>query len=155
LAYNPSAMCSHVIIDSALDTGGLLRESYRDAGKVKKRTLANLSDWSAARLDALRLALRGELKPHGITVSVLCPPDTDTAGFKTENLTKPEETRAISAAAKVLSPGAVADELLRGMARETFLIIPGLDSRMSALAKRLVPGVVYWVMDRAVGKVRS
>ena len=99
-------------------------------------------------------ALRGELKPHGITVSVLCPPDTDTPGFKTENLTKPEETRAISAAAKVLSPGAVVDALLRGMARETFLIIPGLDSRMGVLAKRLVPGVVYWVMDRAVAKVR-
>ena len=99
-------------------------------------------------------ALRGELKPHGITVSVLCPPDTDTPGFKTENLTKPEETRAISAAAKALSPGAVADALLRGMARETFLIIPGLDSRMGVLAKRFVPGVVYWVMDRAVAKVR-
>jgi 3-dehydrosphinganine reductase len=100
-------------------------------------------------------ALRGELKPHGITVSVLCPPDTDTPGFQTENLTKPEETRAISAAAKVLSAGAVADALLRGMAREAFLIIPGFDSRMSALAKRLVPGVVYWVMDRAVAKVRQ
>jgi len=100
-------------------------------------------------------ALRGELKPHGITVSVLCPPDTDTPGFKTENLTKPEETRAISGTAKVLSAGAVADELLRGMARERFLIIPGLDSRMVVLAKRFVPGVVYWMMDRAVAKVRS
>jgi 3-dehydrosphinganine reductase len=100
-------------------------------------------------------ALRGELKPHGITVSVLCPPDTDTPGFKTENLTKPEETRAISATTKVLSAEAVADELLRGMARGTFLIIPGLDSRLSALAKRLAPGVVYWVMDRAVAKVGS
>jgi len=100
-------------------------------------------------------ALRGELKPHGITVSVLCPPDTDTPGFKTENLTKPAETRAISATTKVLSAEAVADALLRGMARGTFLIIPGLDSRMGVLAKRLVPGVVYWVMDRAVAKVRS
>jgi 3-dehydrosphinganine reductase len=100
-------------------------------------------------------ALRGELKPHGITVSVLCPPDTDTPGFKTENLTKPEETRAISATTKVLSAGAVADELLRGMARERFLIIPGLDNRMVVLAKRFVPGLVYWVMDRAVAKVIS
>ena len=61
-------------------------------------------------------ALRSELKPHGITVSVLCPPDTDTPGFATENLTKPEETRAISATAKVLPPAAIADALLRGMA---------------------------------------
>ena len=98
-------------------------------------------------------ALRSELKPHGITVSVLCPPDTDTPGFATENQTKPEETRAISATAKVVSPDAVADELLRGMARERFLIIPGFDSRLGVLAKRFVPGVVQRVMDRTVAKV--
>ncbi len=100
-------------------------------------------------------ALRGELKPHGIAVSVLCPPDTATPGFETENLTKPEETRAISASAKVLPPAAIADELLRGMERETFLIIPGRDGRLGVLAKRLVPGVVSWVMDRTVTQVRQ
>lgn len=36
----------------------LLRESYRDQGKVKKRTLANLSACSDAEIDALQLALR-------------------------------------------------------------------------------------------------
>jgi len=98
-------------------------------------------------------ALRGELKPHGITVSVLCPPDTDTPGFETENLTKPEETRAISAQSKILPPDAIADALLRGMARSTFLIIPGRDGQLGVLAQRLVPGVVRWVMDRTVAKV--
>ncbi|MFI5394130.1 MAG: SDR family oxidoreductase [Candidatus Binatia bacterium] len=98
-------------------------------------------------------ALRGELKPQGITVSVLCPPDTETPGFATENLTKPEETRAISASAKVLSPAAVADALLRGMARGTFLIIPGVDGRLGVLTKRFAPAVAYWVMDRTVAKV--
>ena len=100
-------------------------------------------------------ALRSELKPHGITVSVLCPPDTDTPGFVTENLTKPEETHAISASAKVLSPAAVAAALLRGMTRGTFVIIPGLESRMGVLAKRLAPGLVHLVMDRTVAKVRQ
>ena len=37
----------------------LLRESYRDGDKIKKRTLANLSDWPTARIEALRLVLRG------------------------------------------------------------------------------------------------
>jgi 3-dehydrosphinganine reductase len=114
------------------------------------------TDYCAAKFALIGFseALRGELKPHGIKVSVLCPPDTDTPGLESENLTKPAETRAIAAAAKLLSAGAVADELVRGMAREAFLIIPGFDSRMSALAKRLAPSVVYWVMDRAVAKVR-
>jgi len=98
-------------------------------------------------------ALRSECKPHGITVSVLCPPDTDTPGFATENLTKPEETRAISASAKVLSPAAIADALVRGMAQRRFLIIPGLDGRLGVVAKRFIPGLVYWVMDRSIAKV--
>jgi Transposase DDE domain len=38
----------------------LLRESYRDDGKVKNRTLANLSDWPAERIDQLRAVLRGD-----------------------------------------------------------------------------------------------
>jgi transposase len=38
----------------------LLRESYRDGDKIKKRTLANLSDWPAAKIEALRRVLRGD-----------------------------------------------------------------------------------------------
>jgi hypothetical protein len=44
----------------------LLRESYRDGAKVKNRTLANLSDWPAERIETLRAALRGDkLVPAG------------------------------------------------------------------------------------------
>src|SRR5487761_404151 len=38
----------------------LLRESFRENGKVKNRTLANLSHGPKARLEALRRLLRGE-----------------------------------------------------------------------------------------------
>jgi transposase len=62
-----------------------LRESYRADGKVKNRTLANLSDWPAAKLDALRAVLRGatnvtaledafeilRTRPHGHVAAVL------------------------------------------------------------------------------------
>src|SRR5512132_1771425 len=37
----------------------LLRESYREGGKVKNRTLANLSRWPEERVDALARVLRG------------------------------------------------------------------------------------------------
>ena len=37
----------------------LLRESFREHGKVKNRTLANLSGWSSERVEALRHVLRG------------------------------------------------------------------------------------------------
>jgi len=38
----------------------LLREAFREDGKVKNRTLANLSHWPPARVEALRRALRGD-----------------------------------------------------------------------------------------------
>ncbi len=62
-----------------------LRESYRDDGKVKKRTIANLSDWPTARVEEFRSFLKGakigtkrrdafELtrsRPHGNVAAVL------------------------------------------------------------------------------------
>ena len=39
----------------------LLRESFRQDGKVKNRTLLNISSWPAPRIAALRRLLRGEL----------------------------------------------------------------------------------------------
>jgi hypothetical protein len=41
----------------------LLRESYREAGKVKNRTLANLSAWPEAKVDALSRVLKGQPPP--------------------------------------------------------------------------------------------
>src|SRR5512147_1136574 len=62
----------------------LLRESWRDGGKVKTRTLANLSHWPDAKVEALRRVLRGETLvasadrfaieralPHGHVAAVL------------------------------------------------------------------------------------
>src|SRR6266403_2017908 len=43
----------------------LLRESYREGGKVKNRTLANLSSWPEAKVEALARALKG-LPPAGL-----------------------------------------------------------------------------------------
>ena len=39
----------------------LLRESYRDGGKVKKRTLANLTHWPTDKVEGLRRVLRNEI----------------------------------------------------------------------------------------------
>jgi len=39
----------------------LLRETFREGGKVKKRTLANITHWPAAKIEALRRLLRDEV----------------------------------------------------------------------------------------------
>jgi len=43
----------------------LLREGYREDGKVKSRTLANLSHWPLAKIERLREVLRDEVLPGG------------------------------------------------------------------------------------------
>ena len=48
-------------------------------------------------------ALRHELKPYNIGMSVLYPPDTDTPGFEKENRTKPGECAMMSSKVKLLS----------------------------------------------------
>jgi len=44
----------------------LLRESYREAGKVKNRTLANLSSWPEAKVEALSRVLKGQPPPAAL-----------------------------------------------------------------------------------------
>ena len=50
----------HIVPNRGSPATVLLRESYREGSKVRKRTLANLSDLSAEQIDAIRAALRGE-----------------------------------------------------------------------------------------------
>src|ERR1700740_3160639 len=50
----------------------LRRESYREAGKTKNRTLANLSRWPAERIEQLRAVLRGDkLLPTAEAVEIV------------------------------------------------------------------------------------
>jgi short-subunit dehydrogenase len=112
------------------------------------------TDYCAAKFAVIGFseALRSELKRFGVRVFVLCPPDTDTPGFEAENQSKPPETRAVSSAARLMTADAVAAELLRGIERRRLLIIPGVESRFAALAKRFFPGLVEWITDRAIAK---
>src|SRR6516162_10257635 len=63
----------------------LLREGWREGSRTRKRTLANLTDWPPAQVEALRAVLRGDIptlapsagfsiertRPHGHVAAVL------------------------------------------------------------------------------------
>ena len=51
----------HIVPNRGSPPTVLLRESFREGSKVGKRTLANLSSLSAAQIEAVRAALRGEV----------------------------------------------------------------------------------------------
>ena len=97
-------------------------------------------------------ALRAEMWPLKVAVSVCLPPDTDTPQLAFENQYKPKETKAIAGTVKTLSAEAVAEDMLQGVAAGRFEIVPGLDGRVTLAAQRWVPGIVRWYCDRAQGK---
>ena len=115
------------------------------------------SDYCASKFAVMGFseALRSELKPFGIRVAVLCPSDTDTPALAIENRTKPEETRAISENAGLLQPEDVAAALIRGIRKNRAVIVPGVEGKLTWLAKRWLPGLVERIMDRTIRRVQA
>lgn len=95
-------------------------------------------------------SLRSELKPHGVWVSLLCPPDTDTPMLAAEAALKPPETAALSKSAGVLTADQVAMAAMKGLRRHTAVIVPGLEGSFTALAQRFAPGIVERIADRII-----
>jgi len=97
--------------------------------------------------------LRAELRPHGVGVSVVYPPDTDTPQLHEENKVKPIETFAISGNARVWSADEVANCVLKGVRRGRFSITPGWEltllARFNCLIQPLLHRVFDWQTDRA------
>lgn len=104
-------------------------------------------------LRGLAETLRGELKPLGIKIAVVYPPDTDTPQLRTENLTKPPETREITAMAGIWKPEDVAKAIVRGLDKGEFAITPGIEMTLLNRLHSLVSPGLNWYFDRLVTKI--
>jgi len=104
-------------------------------------------------LVGLAEVLRQELKPHGIQISILFPPDTDTPGFEVENRSKPEETALLSSNVKVMTAQAVAEAFVEGLLRRSYFILPG-EAGLVWRVNRLFPWLVRWIGDRQYRQAR-
>jgi len=101
-------------------------------------------------------ALRAEMKPHGIRVSVAFPPDTDTPQLAYEAPYKPGETKAISGNAKALPAETVARSILQQAEIGAFMIFPGFDSRLFyLLTSKLPKSLVFTVLDRMAASAKK
>jgi len=100
-------------------------------------------------------ALRFELLPHGISVHVVLPPDTDTPALDAERQMRPAETEAIAGNIKAIAPARVGEAVLRGIERGKFHIIPDATSRFYFRLKGLLPEVFFWIVDSDVRKAQK
>lgn len=103
-------------------------------------------------------ALRQELKPHGVSVSVVFPPTTRTPGLERENRLKPPECVLIEGQVRERSAEEVAVAVLRGIERQSRYILPGIDTKLcfllAHLPRQLTGWAEYWLIDRVIAKAR-
>lgn len=74
--------------------------------------------------------LRSEVKPHGIDVSVVLPPDTDTPQLAFEHSIIPETTKKINQSGTVMTAEKVAHVIIQGIGRKQFTIVPGFEGKL-------------------------
>jgi len=106
-------------------------------------------------LRGLAEALRAELKDTGVHVAIVYPPDTDTPQLVEESLTKPIETKAITAGGGLWTAEAVARVTLEGVARGRFSITPGFQITALAWLHSIIAPVLHWTFDRTARKARE
>ena len=139
----------------------LLRESFREAGKVRNRTVANLSHWPAAQIEALRQVLKGETpttavasfdvirsRPHGHVAAVLgtmqrlgLPPLLDSCDSRSR--------RAVLAliASRILQPGSKL-ATSRALREETCHHTLGESLGLSAIKEDDLYEAMDWLLER-------
>lgn len=100
-------------------------------------------------------ALRFELKPHGVLVSVVCPPDTDTPGLAHERELRPPETEAIAGAIKPIPPERVARAVVCTIGRDRFHVFADPLSAVYFRVKGLIPELFFAIVDADVRRVRA
>ncbi|GAB0493573.1 hypothetical protein MMPV_004858 [Pyropia vietnamensis] len=112
--------------------------------------VTGLAAYCAAKwgLRGLGEALYYELRPYGVGVSVVFPPDTATPGFDAENVGKPPETMAVSESGGLWQPADVAAKMLSSAAAGTPRITFGAEGAMlGGVAAGMGPGLggeVLW-----------
>ena len=96
-------------------------------------------------------SLHAELKPRGVHVGCVFPPDTDTPMLAAEVPLKPPEAHA-SSMLPVLSAEDVAHAILRGAERREARVYPGRKTSVLARLAMAMPGLTAAVNDRDVAR---
>ncbi len=98
--------------------------------------------------------LRQELKPYGVHVSIVYPPDTDTPLLHYEDGFKPLETKRLSGNAGLLTADEVARAVVKGIEKKRYVITPGFESTLFFWLTNPIFTFVNWYMDWVIAKAR-
>jgi 3-dehydrosphinganine reductase len=105
-------------------------------------------------LRGLAESLRAELKPAGIAVTIVYPPDTDTPQLFGENLTKPPETKALTSQGGLWTADAVARVTIAAVRSGRFSVTPGFQLTTLSWLHSLIAPILRWSFDRIAARAR-
>jgi NAD(P)-dependent dehydrogenase (short-subunit alcohol dehydrogenase family) len=108
---------------------------------------------SKAALIGFAESLRYELKPLGMPVTVVCPPEVDTPMNIYDAKTLPPEGRAMKSMAGLLTPEYTAGEIIKAISRKTFFCIPGRTTPFLYFFHRLTNGWITRLVSDMVVRI--
>jgi 3-dehydrosphinganine reductase len=94
--------------------------------------------------------LRQELKPRGIKVHLVLPPETQTPMLDQVNEGRIPENKAMCETLPALPAAAVAKAVIKGVERDRYLIVPGAGASFMAWLVRVLPAAERLIADRIV-----
>ena len=139
----------------------LLREGWREGGKVKKRTIANLSKWPPEKIETLRRLLKNEplvrreeafdvvrSLPHGHVAAVLGAMEKLGLARVIDPKPSPQRDRVLAlVAARILDPGSKL-ATARGLAEETARDTLGETLGLAEASEDELYAAMDWLLER-------
>jgi NAD(P)-dependent dehydrogenase (short-subunit alcohol dehydrogenase family) len=101
--------------------------------------------YAASKFAIVGLAqrLRYELKPRGVSVACFCPGEVDTPGLAAERKTLHPASAALKRIGGTMPVEAAVRGLVEGIQRDRFMIIPGVETKLTYWAHRLAPDQLW------------
>jgi 3-dehydrosphinganine reductase len=97
--------------------------------------------------------LRAELKPMHIKFHLVCPGEFESPMVDDLNTYRTTENRVVTQTVPVLSLDVVADEVIRGIQKNRYLIIPGFIARFLEMTSRWFPSISRVIIDFQINRV--
>ena len=92
-------------------------------------------------------SLRAELKLKGIDMSLVIPPDTNTPQLAWESSFRPQVLNVISSLDEAIEPEVVARDIIQGMQRKQYMILPGAGNKFWFWVNSLLGTRAFWLLD--------
>lgn len=100
-------------------------------------------------------SLRYEMKPQGVTVQMICPPEFDSPMVEELNTYRTPENRAHTQMIPVEPMDVIVRDTVKAIASKRYLTVTGFKAKCVALGIRYFPGITRMAADRIIRKAQA